>query len=120
MNETRVLLSIEGCLEQQLIVHSLERLNGVKIVGQSTNAIETLALIVQRKPHLWIHSFKDASEYGAVHAFVQELAPELLTAVIQSGDSTAPRSYLQVPVKSIGEIVSLAVQLAEHQDSMVA
>lgn len=110
MNLTRVLISIEQRLERQLIKFSLGRHPEVEIVGQSLNVIEIMALIAQYKPHVWIHSFGDGPEFRTIRSHVCSVAPELIIASVDPND---PCGFLQVPFRSVDELISQAIRFSE-------
>jgi hypothetical protein len=114
MNTTKILISVEQRLERQLIEYSLDRYSDVEIVGRSLNVIEIMALIVQRKPHVWIHSLSDGTDLRKIRSHIYAIAPEL---VIANVDPNEPCGYLQVPINSIDELVSHAIRFSESSDT---
>ncbi len=108
---TKFLLSIEQPLCDQLVENALSQYPDVEIVGHTHNLLETLAIIAQAKPHVWLHSWPDDAEYRAILTHVQSVAPSL---VIVHFDPENPCSYLQVPVHSVNELVHLATRLTEN------
>ena len=111
MISTRVLLSIEQQLCRQLLQHACDRHPEVEVVGQSSNVIEILALMDQFKPHVFIHSWDDGPDYRAFLSHAHEIVPDL---VIVQFDPDNTCGYLQVPVKSIGSLLTYACTFAEN------
>ncbi len=117
MNHVRVLISVEQQLERELIQYSLDRYSDVEIVGRSLNAIEIMAMIAQRKPHVWIHSFGDGTDFRMIRSHVCTIAPELIIASVNPDD---PCGFLQIPVSSIDDLVSQALRYSESPESSFA
>lgn len=117
MNNTRILISVVQRLERQLIEFSLDRHPDVEIVGRSLNVIEIMGLIVQRKPHVWIHSLEDGTDYRTIRSHIHAIAPELIIASVNPNE---PTGYLQVPVGSIDDLISQALRFSESPESTFA
>jgi len=113
----RVLISVEQRLERQLIQYSLDRYSDVEIVGRSLNVIEIMALIAQHKPHVWIHSLGDGTDFRTIRSHVCTIAPELIIASVNPDD---PCGFVQIPVSSIDDLVSQAFRFSESPESSYA
>lgn len=107
---SRILLSIEHRLWNELLHYTFEDHSEVQVVGESSDALECLALIVQKNPTIWIHSLPDdGDDLKLLEARALEVAPEL---VIVRVDPREPVSHMRVPVKSVSHMLTIANRLS--------
>ncbi len=104
MKNVRVVLTIEHRLQAQLVKQALASYGGYEVVGESTDTVQVMALISQKEPDAWIHSWAEGPELQATLSHLYALHPEL-TVVRISPDESA--GYVQVQIRSLAKLANL-------------
>lgn len=117
MNSTRILISIEQPLHEELVSTVLSQYPQLEVIGPTCNVSEAMAIIERDKPQIWIHSLSDNDDYVAIRTQVQTIAPSL---VILHFDASSPGSYLQVPVNTLNELIQFACRLSQTENAYIS
>lgn len=115
MNCTRVLLSIEQSLSEELVFSLLDQHPEIQIIGKTCNVLEAMAIIVQERPRVWINSWHDHPDYPSILSHVQSLAPNLI--IVNLGPNQA--NYIQMPVNSWDELIQFTCRVSLSESTCV-
>ena len=107
MSSHGVVLTIEHQLHLQLLKRFLLTCPGFELVGESSDPLTAMALIVQKKPAIWMHSWEEGPELQAFLSHVYACTPEIAVVRISPNESAA---FLQVQISSLDGLLNLAGQ----------
>lgn len=105
MTSTRVVLTIEHKLHDDLLKHLLCGGQGFEIVGEATDPIGAMALIAQAKPDVWIHSWDEGPELQATLSHIYATNPGIAVIRISPNE---PAGFLQMQVNSLTSLLAFA------------
>lgn len=111
---TRVLLTIEQPLHAHLLKNAFTTCPDLELVGEATEVIECMQMMVSRKPHLWIHSWDEGPDLQAVLSHVYDSQPSLSVIRISPNE---PAGYIQMQVHSLADLLKCATRTRSFLDA---
>ena len=103
VKKTKVLLGTPDGLQTQILLAALRDQRDVEIVGRGSDSMTTLITIARTKPDVWIHGREEGAALQAFLSHVYSCHPSITVIRIDPND---PAGYLQVPVHSMGSLLS--------------
>lgn len=111
---THVLLSIEQPMYAASMRATLQAHDDVHIVGETSDVVESLALLKKHRPDLWVHSWPAGRDLHAILSHAYSVHPDVR---VLSVDPAEPAGILQMQVHSVDSVLRLTGRTREMAEA---